>query len=158
MISSSLLLSVDSLIVALGLSAVMARRHTLPFAMLVGTCDTAASMAGLRLGLAFPPAQDATGLCLILWGVLILVLRWGGDEHGSRRVASAPAWALLALLSADNVALPAPDPIIAGVCSAAMCGVGFFIGTAVMRASRLDRGSRWAAVPQIAAGAGLFAL
>jgi hypothetical protein len=136
-----LALSLDSLIVAAGLSAVIAPRHIVPLAILFGVFDGMGSLAGVL----FPVGTSSLGLlapvCLILWGATVFL-----NLPMLARIGRSSAWAyaLPPLLGLDNLLVPNTDWLAAGAGSAAMAVAGFALGFACFSAvASAFRGSRW---------------
>jgi hypothetical protein len=128
---SSLLLSIDSFIAALALSAAVSRRHILPLIVLFGLCDGLGTALGPALGLQLPSAGLLSPAFLTLWGTLMLL---GFPVAGS--VARAPGWPYLLppLLAIDNMLVSGSEPdALAALSSSLMAALGFACGAAAWR-------------------------
>jgi hypothetical protein len=132
MLFSSLALSNDSLIVAVALSAVLARQHIIPLIALFRICDAGASIIGPAMGVQMPAASLLAPIYLVLWGGLIMlnlpsVVLW--------RRSVFWAYLLPPLLAIDNLVAPSGAPVAAGFASSGMAAVGFGLGFALLRRS-----------------------
>jgi hypothetical protein len=131
---SSLLLSIDSFIVALALSVTVSRRYIPPLIVLFGACDAWGSAIGPSLGMQLPLIGVLPSIFLVLWGGLMM-LSFPIIEGWCR----SPAWAYLlpSLLAMDNMLLPGSEPAaIAGLYSGLMASLGFACGAIALSRRR----------------------
>jgi hypothetical protein len=138
----SLLLSLDSLIVALALSPSIPPRHIVPLVLLFGVCDGLASAAAPLLGWNLTGGSLIAAACLVVWGAAILLqLRF--------KPPAGFAFALPPLMGLDNLVAQASSPLVLAVASGAMAAIGFLAGFVLFR-----RGvhAGWAGGALVAAG------
>jgi hypothetical protein len=155
---SSLLLSIDSFIASLALSAAVSRRHIAPLIALFGLCDGLGTALGPALGIQLPLVGLLSSTFLLLWGALPL-LSLPIAESWTR----TQGWAFLLppLLAIDNTLLPGSEPAtFAALSSSLMAALGFACGTISWKTGSyvLPRGGRLAGVSLLAAGCLLLAI
>jgi hypothetical protein len=151
MLFSSLPVSSDSLIVALALSVTVSRRHILPLIALFAVCDGLGSAIGPGLGAQLPPAGLLSAVFLMSWGVLTML---SFPVVESWRRSHAWAYLLPPLLAIDNMLLPGSGPVIAGLSSGLMAGLGFACGALALsrRRTMLPIGRSWIGFSLLAGG------
>jgi len=146
----SLALSIDSLIASIALAGVTQKRHFVPLVILFGVCDGLASFAAPSIGGAIVTSGIGGPVFLIVWGVLVML-----NAPAIRGLSGSAFWAYLlpAALAIDNLLVPQPNWVSAGVTSGAMAAAGFAIGALAWRIpilARLPR--RWIGAPLAIAG------
>jgi hypothetical protein len=136
----------DSLIAAAALAPMLRRQHVLPLIGAFGACDAIATMLDVQL----PAVRWFGPAFLVLWGLLITF-----NAYWLRDRLRSPIWAYLLppLLALDNLIVPGPSPLIAGLYSSLAAAFGFTIGYAVLSAlgTRVPK-QRWLGAPLSIAG------
>lgn len=130
MFALPLALSIDSLLAAVVLSAVVPPRHFGRLAALFGGCDMLASALAPVLNTHSMAAGAVIPALPVLWGAVLLRLR--GDATVPR-ISAAAVYLLPVLFAADNLLVPGVSPWLAGVVSAAMAAGGFALGAVTLR-------------------------
>ena len=154
MLVQSLLLSSDSMIVAVALSAGMPRRQMVPLALLLGACDAVGSAIGAATGGQIAAGTPVAGIFLMLWGSLIVL-----QLPAVVRRARSAGWCYLLppLLAIDNLAVASDAPLASGLLSSCMAALGFVIGCSLFGRWRVRPDApRWVGVPLIVGGLLLF--
>lgn len=127
-------LSVDSLIAATVLAAVVRPRGYALLVALFGICDGGCSFIGALLEIQIPAAGVVASIFLILWGGLILL-----NLTTINRLCHAHFWPYLLppLMGIDNLVRSDVPWATAGLTSSAMAALGLAIGFTLLRLSRL---------------------
>ena len=149
---SSLLLSTDSFIVALALSAAVSRRHILPLIVLFGLCDGLGTVLGPALGIQLSLAGLLSPAFLMLWGALMML---SFPVAGSWARAQGWAYLLPPFLAIDNMLVPGSEPAaLAALSSSLMAALGFACGAVAWRRgdSVFPAARRLAGISLLAAG------
>ena len=156
------MLSLDSLIAAVALSAAVRPRHYATLALTFGVCDLAASSvapvptAHLAAS-SLAPVLDmwVLGLVSIVpWLLLSGIFIYFGSASRTRWLSpNALAYLMPPLFALDNLVFPTSSPALAGLLSCAMAAAGFVLGAAV-----LHRLASPAARPLCAAGLAVIAM
>jgi hypothetical protein len=155
---SSLLLSIDSFVMALALSAAVSRRHIAVLIVLFGLCDGVGAAVGPALGIQLPLAGLLSPAFLLLWGTLMM-LSFSAAESWSR----SQGWAYLLppLLAIDNMLVPGSKPAaLAALSSGLMAALGFACGADAWRGSDsvFPAGGRLGGISLLATGFLLLAI
>jgi hypothetical protein len=155
---SSLLLSIDSFVVALALWAAVSRRHIAALIVLLGLCDGLGAAIGPALGIQLPLAGWLAPAFLLLWGALML-LSFPVAQSWSR----SQGWAYLLppLLAIDNMLVPGSEPpVLAALSSTLMAVLGFACGAVAWRGRDcvFPAGGRSAGISLLATGCLLLAI
>jgi hypothetical protein len=157
-----LVLSLDSLIAAVALSAAVRPRHYATLALMFGLCDLAASSVTPVLGAhlaasGLAPVLDAWVLELVSvvpWLLLLGILMLSAPARRAHSPSSSfAAYLMPPVFALDNLIFPTASPVLAGLLSCAMAAAGFVLGWAV-----LQRMAPPAARPVWAAGLAAIAL
>jgi len=155
---SSLLLSIDSFIVAFALSAAISRRQFVPLIVLFGLCDGLGTWLGPALGIQLPFAGLLSPAFLMLWGALMMfsfpVARNWARTQGL-------AYLLPPLLAIDNMLVPGSEPpVLAALSSTLMAVLGFACGAVAWRGRGcvFPAGGRSAGISLLTAGSLLLTI
>jgi len=125
------LLSVDSFIAAMALSAILSPRYVVPMIALFGVCDGVASLLAPSVGVLVAPSCLAPAFLIAGGAASLLNQQW---------IARSPRFGIAyltpVLMATDNLFAATRSPLYAGITSALMATIGVAAGLLLLRAAR----------------------